>query len=258
MGLMIWYSNSNGVPVILTTTIAARLQGIDTDVAIKYVGYYCAISQSVCWTIGRAIVVADSASPQELVEDGEKRVTMMEQCWEAFKSRLFSTIGPVILGMLFGCLSEYTTPLFLNDDAPFHFLWHTLDIFAQVAVPLPGMTLGAMIYSEKFDLKSRLLSPALVSFCRLFVCPLGALLFLYFLPFDIPDVLKLVMMVEAVTPTANNVIMMLDVSNGSEIGQEVTRTMVFEYCVAVFSVTLWLSLFLHFVVTDQVEFSSMF
>jgi hypothetical protein len=250
---MIWYNNSNGVPVILATSLTSQMtssSGMDANTAIKYVGFYCALSQSICWTLGRALIVPSTLviplgqlENTEAIEGVVEQDSLWKKMWSVFKLRLVSTIAPVLMGMAFGIASKYTAPLFVADGAPLRFIWSVLDILAKVAIPLPSLTLGCVLYLEKFSLRTRLKSSVIVSLCRLMLVPFGSFLLLYTCPMRISSNLKVVMMIEAVTPTANNVIMMMDCPTGSDLGRDVARIMLFEYIVSVFSVTLWLTVF---------------
>jgi predicted permease len=244
MGLMMWYNNSNGIPIILAASLASTLVNLDLDVAIKYIGFYSALCQCVCWTIGRVIVVSESMTMQRM-EKGEQREAMWKKFFSSVRTRIFTTVTPIILGIIYGCGGKFSDKLFMDEGAPLQFLWKTLDLFAVCAIPLPNMTLGCMIYTEKIDVRENLKTSLIVSTCRLILVPLGAFIILQLIPISHGDVLKLVIMVEAMSPTANNVVMMLDADSGSLV-QEVTRVMVFEYLVAVVTVTMWLTIFLEY------------
>jgi predicted permease len=244
MGLVMWY-NSNRIPILLTSALAGPIVKIDVDTGIKYIGLYNAFCQLICAAMGKGFIAADTATI-EMMDEEQKKKTIRDRLKEAAANRTFSVLIPIILAIIFGCFGEYTRPIFVADDGPMRFLWHAADLFGQVAVPIPNMTLGCMMVYECIDIRVDPRTSFVVSVCRLIIVPLVAFLMLYFWPFETPKIVKLVIMLQAITPTANGALAMLD-KNQKELVQAVSRVIIFQYLASIFTVTMWLFAFLKFI-----------
>jgi predicted permease len=137
----------------------------------------------------------------------------------------------------------------VEDDAPLFFLFSALDMLGGAAVPCAMIALGSSLIKGPGGSTLSKFGIALIVTFRLVVMPLVGigtaylLLYMGLLPND--PVLRLVLIMEASMPTANNVVNMAQIAIPSEVGpagEELATIVFWEYCFFLPSMLMWMPL----------------
>jgi predicted permease len=188
-----------------------------------------------------------------LVKHVDKQ-TFRESIWPWVKKRL---LIPPIIGVVFGTMIgmiPFTHQVLVNSSGPLYFLFHGLAGIGSCAPPLSMVVLGAQMGAQSstfFDASGiggwGIVATVITG--KLVLVPLCIFMLLMYmqgsgnLPAD--NAMRLAMVVEGLTPTANNVVVMCAIHRHGTQG--VSMVLFWEYVVGMALMTIWISVALTFV-----------
>ena len=273
----VWNSNSNSLPIALATSLCYAAFPDDPGAeheAVSLLALYAVAYQPVVWFFAPRAFARASAAAAASSEKPSRALALVANASHtaaaaaaddsggdvtnarvsrarglyAFACRRLLTppVVGVLLGLICGLVPALRSVL-IDQDGALHFVWRGLSSLGSAAVPVSMVVLGANLASGRAA-AAALGNRSIAAICvgKLVIMP--ALMFT-FLVFATPHidalrsrpVLLLVFLLETVTPSANNNVVICTLYG--EGAAEMSALLFYEYVVAIVSITLWVSAF---------------
>lgn len=263
------FGNSTGMPIVLLTVVNNSLQGVGEFAQVDpllMLPVYLMLYPVLQWSIGGWLLgigkerdsvpehanSGESASEEESEERADGRAAKWRQVLiDVLRNAFVPPVVATMLGLLIGLTPLRSLLLDLKDqdgDAPLEFLYESLYLLGQAAVPTNLLVLGATLAAgANFEALPVRVGVAIV-LCKMVLLPAFMTLAVYLLIRIVPaphpqaTSLWLVALIVTCTPTANNVAVMAQLGGQSKEGM---GTAIFlQYLVAPLLVTLSLTAFI--------------
>eukprot|EP01061_Rhynchopus_euleeides_P035174 TRINITY_DN59254_c0_g1_i1.p1 TRINITY_DN59254_c0_g1~~TRINITY_DN59254_c0_g1_i1.p1 ORF type:complete len:432 (+),score=123.83 TRINITY_DN59254_c0_g1_i1:53-1297(+) len=254
--------NAQGLPLVLTSALVPSSQWQE---CVSYISFYLVSAHLVTWfgvynwlkqdaedsdedddILGedsKLLSVDFTASPNGAMNGGDagmKPVTAtpgMFYSASPYVERLVDSINPPLVGIILGLIFGIFSPLHRNfaaPGAPFKWVHSAIARVGEGMVPSVMTIMGCSMYYSLLEKRENQLAPSAVvtiAIIRLCMLPVVGIVYVWVFKSMMPGMLCLAILVEACTPSANNVTVIL-----SRLGIDPTPlgpVYIFQYIVAI-------------------------
>eukprot|EP01063_Lacrimia_lanifica_P008775 TRINITY_DN15814_c0_g2_i1.p1 TRINITY_DN15814_c0_g2~~TRINITY_DN15814_c0_g2_i1.p1 ORF type:complete len:443 (+),score=131.28 TRINITY_DN15814_c0_g2_i1:58-1329(+) len=238
--------NSQGLPLVLTSALVSPSQWTE---CVKYISLYIVNTHLVTWLGVYNWLKSEIDDARHSDSEGEDAAPLLSPSREAdphygaspslasdtshhpalfpmspfpqcstpklFVEKVYAALNPPLIAVILGLTCGLVQPIhhnFARPGAPLKWVHDSIARVAGAAVPLVMTLMGASMYYSVFEHRaSKLPGAALVTLAviRLMIVPCVGVLFVALFGKLLDPMLCLVILVEACTPTANNVTVIL-------------------------------------------------
>jgi len=272
------FGNSTGLPIVIVTAITQTMALSASDTAeiqlqhcLLLLSIYQIMYPCLQWGLGAQLLknfktrcesepqsllsLADMSSDQQV---GTPSTMPAQPRCEKLKAFVEAVFVPPVIAVLAGVLISlfpFVRGLFVDlydddGDALFEFLLNAIAVFGAGAVPLNMLILGAQLASIPGFSTIHWPSTIGAVFAKLIAIP-GMVCGVMYLACNLfpsamgsqKSYIVFVASVVTATPSANNLMVMAELGGGEACGRALASIIFLMYCVAPFTLTFWITVF---------------